>query len=305
VGGVAVPTRVTNDYSDTLPSFNIVAEVVPDVLIRFAAAKVMSRPNLGFLNPGATVSVSGGARTVNTGNPKLDPFRATTLDLGVEWYFASDALLGLGVFYKDIDSFIQTSRETRPYNTSGLPDSLLIGTGAVPTDDFDFTQPLNTPGGDLLGYEVNYQHPFTNLSGIWQHFGVLFSYTYVDSDVQYLSSSGAPSAKGPLVGLSENSASGTLFYDDGRFSARVSAAYRDEFLTTIPGRNGNNVEGTKGSTFIDASVSYQINEQWQVSLEGLNLTDEFNDQWVDSVGDRSSVYTHTGRQYMLGFRYRF
>jgi TonB-dependent receptor len=305
VGGMAVPTRVTNDYSDTLPSFNIVAEVMPDFLVRFAAAKVMSRPNLGFLNPGATVSVSGGARTVNTGNPKLDPFRATTVDLGLEWYFASDALLGLGVFYKDIDSFIQTSRETRPFNTSGLPDSLLVGTGAVPTDDFDFTQPLNTPGGDLLGYEINYQHPFTSLSGIWQHFGVLFSYTYVDSDVQYLTAAGAPSAKGPLVGLSENSASGTLFYDDGRFSARVSAAYRDEFLTTIPGRNGNDVEGTKGSTFVDASVSYQINEQWQVSLEGLNLTDEFNDQWVDSIGDRSSVYTHTGRQYMLGFRYRF
>jgi len=305
VGGVAVPTRVTNEYSDTLPSFNIVAEMLPGVLVRVAAAKVMSRPNLGFLNPGATVSVSGGARTVNTGNPKLEPFRATTLDLGLEWYFDNDALLGLGVFYKNIDSFIQTSRETRPFNTSGLPESLLVGTGASPTDDFDFTQPLNTPGGSLTGYEINYQQPFTSLPGFWRHFGVLLSYTYVDSQVQYLTAAGAPSAKGPLVGLSENSASGTVYYDDGRFSARVSAAYRDEFLTTIPGRNGNNVEGTKAVTTIDASVSYKISEKWQISLEGLNLTDEFNDQWVDSIGDRSSVYTHTGRQYLLGFRYKF
>jgi len=305
VGGMAVPTRVTNDYTDSLPSFNVVAEMLPDVLVRVGVAKVMSRPNLGFLNPGATVSVSGGARTVNTGNPKLDPFRATTLDLGLEWYFDTDALLGLGVFYKDIDSFIQTSRETRPFNTSGLPETLLVGTGASPTDDFDFTQPLNTPGGSLTGYEINYQHPFKRLPGIWQHFGVLLSYTYVDSDVQYLTAAGAPSARGPLVGLSEESASGTIYYDDGRFSARVSAAYRDEFLTTIPGRNGNDVEGTKGSTFVDASVSYRVNDNWQISLEGLNLTDEWNDQWVDSVGDRSSVYTHTGRQYLLGFRYKF
>ncbi|MFY2764003.1 TonB-dependent receptor [Arenimonas sp. MALMAid1274] len=305
VGGTAVPTRVTHDYTDTLPSLNLVAELTPDLLLRFSAAKVMSRPNLGFLNPGATVTVSGGARTVNTGNPKLDPFRATTLDMGLEWYFGDDALLGLGVFYKDIDSYIQTSRETRPFNTSGLPDALLTGTGAVPTDDFDFTQPLNTPGGDLLGYELNYQHPFRSLPGAWGNLGVLFSYTYVDSEIQYLSSTGAPAAKGPLVGLSENSYSGTLYYDDGKFSARVSMAYRDDYLTTIPGRNGNDVEGTKDTTTIDASISYQINDRWQVSLEGLNLTDEYSDQWVDSVGDRSSVYTHTGRQYLLGVRFKF
>ena len=305
VGGVAVPTRVKNEYSDTLPSLNLVAEVTPDFLVRFAAAKVMARPNLGFLNPGATVTVSGGARTVSTGNPKLDPFRATTFDLGLEWYFDNDALLGLGVFYKDIDSFIQTSRETRPYNTSGLPDSLLVGTGAVPTDDFDFTQPLNTPGGDLLGYELNYQQPFKNLPGFWSNFGVIFSYTYVDSEIQYLSSSGALAATGPMTGLSQNAYSGTLYYDDGKFSTRVSTSYRDEYLTTIPGRNGNDVEGTTDTNTVDASIAYNFNENWQISLEGLNLTDEYSDQWVDSIGDRSSVYTHTGRQYLLGFRYKF
>ncbi|MBB1087784.1 TonB-dependent receptor [Lysobacter sp. SG-8] len=305
VGGVAVPTRVTHEYSDTLPSLNLVGELTPDVLLRFSAAKVMARPNLGFLNPGATVSVSGGARTVTTGNPKLDPFRATTFDLGLEWYFSTDALLGVAVFYKDIDSFIQTSRETRPFNTSGLPDSLLVGTGASPTDDFDFTQPLNTPGGDLTGYEINYQHPFTEMGGWLQNFGVLFSYTHVESEIQYLSSSGAPAAVGPMTGQSENSASGTLFYDDGKLSARASVSYRDAFLTTIPGRNGNDVEGTKETTTVDASVSYRINDNWQISLEGLNLTDEWSDQWVDSVGDRSSVYTHTGRQYLLGFRYKY
>ena len=39
-----------------------------DFLIRVGAAKVMARPNLGSLNPGATVSVSGANRTVTAGN---------------------------------------------------------------------------------------------------------------------------------------------------------------------------------------------------------------------------------------------
>ena len=305
IGGVPTPTRVEHEYTDTLPSFNLSAEVVPDVLVRLAAAEVMARPNLGFLNPGATVSVAGGARTVTTGNPKLDPFRATTVDLGVEWYFLDSGLLSLGLFWKDIDSYIQTSRETRPYNTSGLPPELLAGTGASPTDDFDFTQPLNTPGGDLKGYEINYQQPFSFLSGFWSSFGVQLNYTYVDSEIQYLSSSGAPAAVGPMVGQSKNAYNATLYYDDGKFSARTSAAYRDDYLTTLPGRDGNNVEGTKETLTVDASFSYNVTDQLQFSIEGLNLTDEWNDQWVDSIGDRSSVYTHTGRQYMIGVRYKF
>lgn len=305
VGGEPVPTRVTHDYSDTLPSFNVVAEFTPDFLVRLSGAEVMSRPNLGFLNPGATVTVSGGARTVNTGNPRLEPFRAKTLDLNLEWYFGEGGLLAFGAFYKDIDSFIQTSRETRPYFTSGLPDSLLEGTGATPNDDFVFQQPLNTPGGELTGYEVSYQQPFTFLPGFWSDFGAQLNYTYVDSEIQYLSSSGEPAAKGPMVGLSKNAWNATLYYDNQVFSARVSAAYRDEFLNQIPGREGSDVEGTKESTTVDAALAWNITDRFQVSLEGLNLTDEWTDLWIDSAGDRPIAYTHTGRQYLLGFRYKF
>ena len=43
----------------------------------------------------------------------------------------------------------------------------------------------------------------------------------------------------------------------------------------------------------------------EFTLEALNLTDEFSDQWVSSVADRSSVYHHTGRQYFVGVRFRF
>jgi len=68
-----VSTTENRTYNDTLPSFNLVAEVTPDFLIRLGAAKVMSRPGLGSLTPGATVAVAGGARTISSGNPDLEP----------------------------------------------------------------------------------------------------------------------------------------------------------------------------------------------------------------------------------------
>ncbi|MGH8044711.1 MAG: TonB-dependent receptor, partial [Stenotrophomonas sp.] len=148
-----VSTTVDRSYDDTLPSFNLVAEITPDFLIRLGAAKVMSRPGLGSLTPGATVAVAGGARTISSGNPNLDPIRATNVDLGFEWYFSEGAMAGIGLFYKDIESFVQTTREVAPYSASGLPAELLIGTGASPADDFTYTKPVNTPGGELHGVE--------------------------------------------------------------------------------------------------------------------------------------------------------
>ncbi|MES2861409.1 MAG: hypothetical protein V4701_08050 [Pseudomonadota bacterium] len=37
---------------------------------------------------------------------------------------------------------------------------------------------------------------------------------------------------------------------------------------------------------------------------GINLTDEFNDLYVDA-SDRLNVHTHTGRQFFAGVRYTF
>jgi TonB-dependent receptor len=302
VAGQTVGLTVKRDYSDTLPSFNLVLEATDDFLIRLGAAKVMARPGLGNLTPGVTVAVSGGNRTVNGGDPLLDPFRAKTVDLSFEYYFAEQSLLALSLFYKDIDSFVQTSRETRPFNTSGLPDSLLTGTGAVPTDDFTFNIPVNTPGGDLQGVEFSWQQPFTFLPV--DGFGAIFNYTYVDSQIQYVTSAGVASLRTDLVGLSKNASNITLYYEGERFGARISNARRSGYLTTVPGRNNSDVEGTKGTSHIDFSASWKWSDRLEFTIEGLNLTDEPTDQWVDSVGDRVSVFHNTGRELMVGLRYK-
>ncbi|MCC4601908.1 TonB-dependent receptor [Xanthomonas melonis] len=304
-------TTVGRKYSNTLPSFNLVAELAPDLLLRLGAAKVMSRPGLGSLTPGVTVAVAGGARTVAGGNPDLDPIEATNVDLGLEWYFNEGAMLGVGVFYKDIESFIQTAREVRPYSSSGLPASLLDGTGASVNDDFAFSIPLNTPGGELKGVEANYTQPFTFLPGKWANLGVQLNYTWVDSQIQYLASTGAPVMKNDLLGLSRSSWNATLFYEGDTFAGRISATNRDDYLTQAPGAeagfNVDGVHGMTGTTMIDASLRYKISKQLELSLEGINLTNEAQDEWVSSprTGQLPLQYAETGRQYLLGLRYKY
>lgn len=306
IAGAATLITVDRSYSDTLPSLNLKWDLNDDLVLRFGAAKVMARPGLGNLAPGVNISVSGSSRTISGQNPLLEPFRAKTYDLGLEWYFADESLLSVAYFYKDIDSFVQTTRATGTFdqNPFGLPDSLRPA-NTNPTDSWEFTFPVNTPGGPLRGYEISYQQPLTFLPGLLANTGIQLNHTHVSSKIDYLTATGALAARENLTGLSEDGFNATLYWEGERFGARVSAAYRSDYLTTVPGRDGNDVEGTKGTTTYDASASYKLNDKVEFTFEGLNLSNEFNDQWVDSEGDRVVVYHQTGRVYIVGVRVKF
>ena len=133
------------------------------------------------------------------------------------------------------------------------------------------------------------------------------NYTYVDSQIQYLTSTGANSFKTDLTGLSKHSWNATLYYEGERFSGRVSATNRDDFLLQVPAtESGFDVHGQTGTTTVDASVRYKINDKLELSLEGINLTDEPQESWVQNANGQLPLdYSETGRQYLLGLRYKF
>lgn len=313
LSGSAVPITVDHKYSDTLPSLNMVFEPTDKFLIRFAAAKVMARPDLGSLAPGVSVSVSGANRTVSSGNPFLSPFRAKSYDLSFEWYPSSGTLLSVALFHKDVNSFVQSAQTTSVFhgNAFGIPDNVAIEacgnlTGCdVTTTQWKFSAPVNGPGGTLDGYELNYQQAFTFLPGLLRHTGALLNYTHVKSSIDYLDSSGNVLATNNLTGLSPDSYNATVYYEDERISARVSAAYRSRYLTRVPGQEtGEAFDGTNSTLNIDASLQYTWNKNWKFTLEGINLTDEFQDQF-NGQQDLVSFYHHTGREFLVGFRYSY
>lgn len=301
-GGTAV--TVEHKYSDVLPSFNLAANVSRDFIVRLAAAKVMSRPQLGNLSPGGTVATTG-TLSVTSGNPLLKPFRAKTFDTSFEWYFQRNAFLGLGLFRKNIDTYIQSIRTNVPFSQTGLPMSLLPS-GFTGEEVFQVTRPINTDGGKLTGYEINYQQPFTFLPSWGKNFGTLLNYTYVKSKIEYaVSPTSNVTITDDLLNLSPESVNATLYYDDGKFSARLSASKRSGFVTRVPGQNNNDVEGKNGSLNVDLSVSYKINPKLELTLEGVNLTNEENDQFISRQRNSVVVNNVTGREVLVGLRYKF
>jgi iron complex outermembrane receptor protein len=301
-GGTEV--TVDHSYSDTLPSFNLSADLAKDLVLRLGASKVMARPQLGNLSPGGTISTTG-TLAINSGNPQLKPFRATTFDTSLEWYHGRSAFVGLGLFTKNIDTYIQNLRTNIPYSQTGLPKSLLPA-NFTGEEVFQVTTPINTSGGKLTGFEINIQQPFTFLPGAFKNMGVLLNYTHVKSKIDYQVSPTSTSViRDDLLNLSPTSANATLYFEDDTVSARVSVSRRSGFLTRVPGQNNNDVEGKNATTNVDLSFTYKLGNGLELTLEGVNLTNEANDQFISRARNSAVVYNVTGREYLVGMRYKF
>jgi len=299
------PVTVDRSYNDWLGSVNLTADITRKLLLRFSAANVMARPDLGALSPSGGFNPT--IRTVSVGNTTLDPVRASTIDLAAEWYFSPGSVLSVGYFYKNITSYIQTIQRLVPYSDTGLPASLLNGTQATTADLFTVTSLANTPGGPIKGVEFNYQQQLRFLPSFLSSTGFLLSYTHVNANINYIlnASTGATTTQ-PLVGMSKNQLNATLYYEDKKFSIRGSANYRSSNVRAVPsiGTNSDYDIGAP-TTFVDFSASYGITDQVRISLEGTNLTDQHTQYFVDSVRYNPLYDSHFGRTFTAGVAFRY
>lgn len=296
--------RIRNSYGDFLPALNLALEPRRDIVVRLTAAKVMARPQLQNLTPGGSINNTN--RSLTTGNPYLKPTRAKALDLNFEWYPDRYTQLSLGLFYKDISSFVQTPVVTIPYSQTGFPDELLSN-GNTSESVFQVQQATNTKSGSLKGFEIAAQRPFTFLPAPLDGFGAIANFTYVKSRIDYITNATAnppTTITLPLVGLSKTSWNATLYYERAWFSTRLSGAYRSGYVLGVPGGNGNDARGKQKSFTLDANASIRVTDNAELTFQALNLTDVFDNVWIDLTRMNIEESTHTGRQFYVGFKYR-
>ncbi|MFC7292862.1 TonB-dependent receptor [Hirschia litorea] len=155
-----VPTAGSHEYDVFLPSMNINWAVTDDVILRFAASKSMTRPNIDSLRPGFQVNENGWGSpatkfsTVNLFNTQLDPLESINIDTSVEWYFAKDALLSLGLFYKDITNLEET--EEQVVYLSDIKGAIQNG------------EAVDGNGLILSADELTHDNCFAHITGSWQ-----------------------------------------------------------------------------------------------------------------------------------------
>ena len=95
-----------------LPSANLKFDLTRELVARLAVSKTMSRADYSSLSPAVTLNNLD--LTGSGGNADLKPIRSTNLTRALEWYFAPQSILSLGVFYMDMPSYVTYGYNIRP-----------------------------------------------------------------------------------------------------------------------------------------------------------------------------------------------
>lgn len=281
-----IANTLERDYSDVLPSATVNWNVTDDLKLRAAASKVMARPDLTDLTSGIFIT-SITSRTGIIGNPDLDPYRANQLDASLEWYFSEGSLLSGALFYKDIDSFITHDYSQTFMGPGRTPDPT---TGEIEDVQYTGRMAIND-SGKVQGAELSYQHMFP---GLLDGFGTVMNYTFVDSET--------PDGM-PVPQLSKHSANAILFYEKNGFGARLAYNWRDDALRAARG-SGGRAEYTKDFGQLDFSFGYEVNENLKITLQGLNLTEENLESYVE-IEERILQFQQLDRVFQLGIIGRY
>jgi iron complex outermembrane recepter protein len=286
-GATFDPVTITNDYTEILPSLNLVFNLTDDQLLRFGLGKAIARPPLDALVTAFNLNPIGIPPSGGGGNPLLEPYRATQVDLSYEWYFHEESLLAAAFFYKDLESII------------GASQSLQVIDGV----QYIIGGENNGGGGHITGVELTFQTRFFFLGGVLEDFGVYANYAIADSDVKEFSPASNPY---PMVGLTDNTGVLDFFYSKGGFETRLSFKHHGEF-TFAPGWNGANLILQSPEDTLDGSISYEIGH-WSMRLNGRNLTDEpsrrSTDNNVQNLANNGG-YQYFGRTFLFDVAFKY
>jgi iron complex outermembrane receptor protein len=336
-GGELVEVDFEGKYDLLLPMLDIKVDLSDDLVARASWGQTITRPTLGDMlgNLSLTSSPKLNSRSGSRGNPNLQPFKSTNIDLTLEYYYDEASYAAIGLFWKDVDDWIDNAEVKTTFD--GLHDvylgqrwnsavSAITGRGEQATDsaiyneivangvgigennrilpdaatdpliEWTISSPENVGARKVNGIELSIQHLFGETG-----FGAGFNATFVDGDVEYDNYQLASQAV--LSGLSD-SANLQGFYEKDGLSVKVTGAWRDQYLIGqgLPDAQGSPPQYAEEYLQWDLSVNYEVNESMTVFFEGVNLTNEterifsrFQSQFLSAA--------QYGPRYTVGFRY--
>lgn len=307
---------VSRDDVKVYPSLHVNYDVTDDVKVRVGFTTGASRPEFTTFRPNFTFSDT--TRTVSGGNPDAKPESAVGVDAYVEWYIQPQGFFSAGVFYKDLSDVLFT--QVRPF---GLD---VLNFGGVDRSAYEFSAVQNAGSGRVQGFEIAYSQFAEDLVQRmnWPDwlggFGINATATWADSEV---SVPGNPRANpvtesftSSLPGASDFLYNLSLIYEKYGLSARIAYQFRQAWQNGIGSYtlvNGRLVPTGNGDNFwdddaeMDISIRYQLNENFQFTLDFANVLNEPAIRYGDPafVGNARLEWERFGRRFLAGFRFTY
>ena len=181
-------------------------------------------------------------------------------------------------------------------------------------------QQVTEEESDLYGFEFTGSHRFSYLPGYWSGLGAKISYNYADSNFEFEDSRYGDGstllvdgsvvqtdigaiAPGGLPGLSKHVLSAQVYYQIGDFDMQVNYKYRDSYFQPFVS-DGTRLRYVGDVGVWEARATYEINDNFQVQLDAINLFSEPKEQYAFVQDDLYEVNDY-GPRVFLGLRAKF
>lgn len=306
-------TTIQSDTTDLMPIYNLALWPIPSKLaVRYNHAKTVARPPISKLNPVGTCFYDERVADLNEGstgddeadqrcsggvmgNPALKPYTNSNRNLSIEWYANKDTMFTVAGFKQvgkiGAPTLVVSKNNQKVFAGSDVVDPV---SGAKLSDlEFSYNQWANQPASTRRGLEFGTKTAFTFLPWLFKNTGLDANYTRVRSNTTEVTIrdllTGEPLG---VAGEPKYSYNSSLWYDDGKFSARVAlqvVAPIFNCLQPCGGTQGPNAFPADGASsirlpynpgspnfrnetrYVDAKVAYRFDNGIELFLEGRNL----------------------------------
>lgn len=307
-----------NDYAMLLPSAHLRWNLGDDSRLNLSLARSVRRPNFNHVLPLLLEEEFGDNDFI--GNSQLDPELAWGVDLGFERRLGRHGVIGVNVFYRDVQDLIEIVNTGEPSATTlddyedeigeflednPGADETTPGFPAFDPDSFVYSA-ANVGDGYVYGVELDLSTPLTALG--LPDTGVFFNYSWLDSEVD--------DALGPrrFNDQARSVLNVGFIHDISALDATFGVSYRrqgDAFARLL----AEEVATSYGAD-LEAFVEKRFGQAWSLRLVGTNLLDSSKDEVFDKFDtladqidrdyDEYEVETEkSGPVYQLVLRYAF
>ncbi|MGJ8691203.1 MAG: TonB-dependent receptor [Thalassotalea sp.] len=305
-----------HDVTTVLPSANITFHYSEEFLIRTAAYRAMSRPQLLDMSAGRVLKESDGDEPVTDpnelisevygGNPYLEPLMSNNLDVSFEWYPSLDTAVSLAFYGKQFEANFRSITIQEDMVIDGESIAVDLQTNTY-TDDAAY----------LRGIEISAQHHFTELPAPFNGLGMKGSYNYANSSFKNedgkfgntydldgnLEQAGFENvAAANLFGFSKNVFSGSVYWEGDDVSFRVLYKTRSKYYQPNSGAAANRY--VEPFEYLDFNAKYKFSKNTSVSFKALNVLDEAQ-YMTRSIDNTPTLISSTGPKYFLSVKHKF
>jgi TonB-dependent receptor len=307
------------DYDNWLPSVSGALDIGDDFVARASWSRTMTRPNPNVMLPGLNFS-SPSADTGSVGNPALDPFISSNIDLGMEFYTGGEGLIAVAAFRKSITGFTVNGNVTVPFGdlaAYGVTFNTLTPTqqaainsrGGPGSATVVLTQQVNAPGKLIVnGLEFQLVQPLDFLTerfGV-TGLGVQANLTLIDQKGE---GTGAPAI---AVGVAPKTYVLGGYFDNYGVSARLIYTYNQGSQNSLANQNGITNAALFGDSYdqLDFSGSLDLEEILgtphlpTLTLDVINITKSTQRSYFQ-FPEAAFTYYQPGRTVMFGIRGSF